>query len=367
MAEDNPTPPDEAPAAAPLAPVEPARKAPRPAFWTATPTHLATDWKVVVVLAGVLLAGYVPGLGSYGLFDPWETHYGEVARNMVEYDDYIDPFWGSPWDPNGVKREREGFYSKPLLIMWMMSAGMRLFGYNELGVRFFFPLIAVLALLAIYLAVSRFYNRRAGLLATVLLGAAPFFVFLSRQAVPDGLLVSIMSAGMMSLSIGLFLVKDEEEASPLLYWFTMGLLLVVMVGQLWAILPMDRSPDVVRPYPGSRNLLFAAQWWLQEVLTVARGKGWAISAALVPLAMWAGWRVARQRRRRMLYIYLFYIACGLAVPAKGWLGWAPMGGAILGYLIVTGDWKLLARVDIPTGLLVVFMTGHPWIVAMLGG
>ena len=66
----------------------------------------------LTVLLGAL---YLPGLGSYGLYDPWETHYGEVARNMVENANYIDPFWGSPWDPSGVKkREREGFIANPL-------------------------------------------------------------------------------------------------------------------------------------------------------------------------------------------------------------------------------------------------------------
>ena len=37
--------------------------------------------------------------------------------------------------------------------MWMMSGGMT-FGFNELGVRFFFPIVMILALLAIYLAVE---------------------------------------------------------------------------------------------------------------------------------------------------------------------------------------------------------------------
>ena len=40
--------------------------------------------------------------------------------------------------PSSVKRERHMFYSKPPLIMWMMAAGMNLFGFNEVGVRFFF-------------------------------------------------------------------------------------------------------------------------------------------------------------------------------------------------------------------------------------
>ncbi len=336
-------------------------------FWLVAPKSLAQDWKAILGLALILLTFYMYGLGSYGLYDPWETHYGEVARNMVETDNYIDPWWGSPWDPDGVKREREGFYSKPLLIMWMMAGGMNLLGFNEWGVRFFFPIMAIMALLAIYLAVSRFYSRRAGLLALLVTGSIPTYALMSRQAVTDGPMVSIIIAGIMSLTLGLFYVKEEERASKLLRSFTLGFLLLVILGQLWAVLALDRSPDVVRPYTGERGFFFAIQWWFQEVLQVARGKGWVISLFLLPLGGWAAWRVWRQRSRRMLYIYLFYIACGLTVPAKGWLAWAPMGGAILGYMAVTGEWRIFRWVDVPTGLLIVFMTGHPWIIAMLGG
>ncbi len=336
-------------------------------YWVEAPTSFWADRRVILALIILISALYFPGLGSYGLYDPWETHYGEVARNMVEHDNYIDPFWGSPWDTSSVKRERAGFYSKPLLIMWMMAGGMNLFSFTELGVRFFFPLIMLLALMAIYLAVSRFYNRRAGLLATLITATAPFVVFLSRQAVTDGPLVALMTAGMMALAIGLFLCDEEEEAGPILYWLTLGLVVVVGLGQLWAIMPMDRSPDVVRDYPGTRGLIYSVQWWFREVFTVGLGKGWFVSAALLPVVGWGAWRVSRQRRRKMLYIYLFYICCGLVVPAKGWLGWAPMGGAILGYLVVTGEWRILRQVDIPAGLLIVFITGHLWIVAMLAG
>ncbi len=336
-------------------------------YWRQSPQRLIDDWKVALGLVVVLLLVYLPGLGSYGLYDPWETHYGEVARYMVESDNYIDPYWGSPWDPDGVKREREGFYSKPPMIMWLMSAGMEIVGYKALGFRLFFPLATVLALLSIYLSVSRFFDRRAGLIASLLTATTPFICLTSRQAVPDGLLVAIITAGMMSLAYGLFGCKEEEQPSRLLYGFTLGLAVLVMVGQLWIIWPMDKSPDIVRPYLGSRGFFYSIQWWFQETFTVARGKGPILCLLMAPLALLTGLRIGKQKQRRMLYIYLFYIACGLIVPTKGWLGWAPMGGAILGYMLVTGDWKILAKVDVPGGLLIVFMIGHPWVIAMLGG
>ena len=44
----------------------------------------------VVVAAAAL---YFPFMGSYSLWDPWETHYGEVAREMLSRDDWISLWW----------------------------------------------------------------------------------------------------------------------------------------------------------------------------------------------------------------------------------------------------------------------------------
>src|SRR6185295_899498 len=68
---------------------------------------------LLVILFGLLL--YVPLAGSYGLWDPWETHYSEVARQMTKRGDYISLWWpGSP-------RDVEAFWSKPVLSFWLMS------------------------------------------------------------------------------------------------------------------------------------------------------------------------------------------------------------------------------------------------------
>ena len=78
-----------------------------------------------MLLFGLLL--YLPFAGSYGLFDPWETHYGEVARQMTERNDFVSLYWpGSPLDG-------EYFWSKPVLTFWLMSLSMHLFGLGEPG------------------------------------------------------------------------------------------------------------------------------------------------------------------------------------------------------------------------------------------
>src|SRR5262245_20017039 len=45
---------------------------------------------LVFVIASAL---YLPLLGRYGLWDPWETHYGEVSREILARDDWISLWW----------------------------------------------------------------------------------------------------------------------------------------------------------------------------------------------------------------------------------------------------------------------------------
>src|SRR3954466_6464265 len=78
-----------------------------------------------VILFGLAL--YVPLAGSYGLYDPWETHYSEVARQMMVRGDYISLWWpGAPIDA-------DHFWSKPVLSFWLMSLSMHIAGIGGRG------------------------------------------------------------------------------------------------------------------------------------------------------------------------------------------------------------------------------------------
>jgi 4-amino-4-deoxy-L-arabinose transferase-like glycosyltransferase len=174
---------------------------------------------LLVILFGLLL--YIPFAGSYGLWDPWETHYSEVARQMTHRGDYISLWWpGSP-------RDADVFWSKPVLSFWMMSLAMHVAGIGlpghpagemalghraEWAARVPFCLTGVLGIYAVYLVTSRFVSRRAGVLAAIVVATAPMYSLVARQAMTDMAFVGPMA---MALALaGLALFDDSDEQLP---------------------------------------------------------------------------------------------------------------------------------------------------------
>ena len=78
--------------------------------------------RLALALVCLCAVVYIPLAGNYGMWDPWESHYGEVARQMAMRNDWISLWWpGSPQD-------RMEFFSKPALTEWLMALSMKLFG-----------------------------------------------------------------------------------------------------------------------------------------------------------------------------------------------------------------------------------------------
>ncbi|MBN2494215.1 MAG: glycosyltransferase family 39 protein [Deltaproteobacteria bacterium] len=125
---------------------------------------------VVLGAAAIIL----PLLGSAGLWDPWETHYAEVARRMLADGDWLTPRW-----------RNELFFSKPVLIFWMMAASFAVFGINALAARLPFALLGILGVYLGYRCVARLTDPRRGVWAALVMATSPFYFYISRQAVTD--------------------------------------------------------------------------------------------------------------------------------------------------------------------------------------
>ena len=171
----------------------------------------------LLVFLGALLL-YLPCAGSYGLWDPWETHYSEVARQMTTRGDFISLWWpGSP-------RETATFQTKPVLSFWLMSLAMKAAGIGAAGgppgemalgtraewaVRTPFCLLGALGLWAIYLVTSKLAGRRAGVLAALCTATFPLYALVARQAMTDMAFV-----GLMNLTLALAALALELGPAP---------------------------------------------------------------------------------------------------------------------------------------------------------
>jgi 4-amino-4-deoxy-L-arabinose transferase-like glycosyltransferase len=321
---------------------------------------------LLVVLFGLVL--YLPFMGSYGLYDPWETHYAEVARQMMERGDYISLWWpGAPIDP-------EHFWSKPVLSFWLMSLSMRVFGLAhaapgtlalstraEWAVRLPFVLLGVLGIYAVYLCVSRFVSRRAGVIAAVVTATSPLYSLVARQAMTDMAFVGPMT---MALALGALALFDDDD-TPLprrqlrvgsrmlewpdhpLFYVAAGLFAVIAVPQLvfnsialrWSFKSGFYIPGVavMLPYIGGFVAFFAL--------------------------------VGRIRYKAPLYLNLAATLCGVAMLAKGLVGLGLPVLVFIAYLAFTWNWKRLNRAQLPFAILLALLTcaviAIPWHHAML--
>jgi 4-amino-4-deoxy-L-arabinose transferase-like glycosyltransferase len=320
-----------------------------------------------VILFGLLL--YLPLAGTYGLWDPWETHYSEVARQMTYRGDFISLWWpGSP-------RDVDVFWSKPVLSFWLMSIGMHvariglpggdpgemaLSSRAEWAVRTPFCLMGVLAIYAVYLVTSRFVSRRAGVLAAVVLATAPMFSLVARQAMTDMAFVGPMA---MALALGaLALFDDRDELLPRrgrgwwswpdhgLFYGALALFAVCAIPQL-VVDSIQLKVDI--PWGDRTIKMYGA------VAMIPYYVGFLLFV----------WLAARTRYKAPLYLYISAILCALAVLAKGLAGLGLPLIVFLAYLAFTWNWRRLRRAQLLYGVLVslvaLAVVAVPWHHAML--
>ncbi len=365
---------------------------------------------VWVLLFGAVL--YLPFAGAYGLWDPWETHYSEVSREILSRDDWITTWWG-----------QEGwFMSKPILIFWMGALGMglgTLFGlkigpdggpqWQEWCIRVPISLLAIAAMYALYRAIASAWGRRAGLLVAMVLGTMPHWYFIAHQAMTDmpfvGPLVIAMSMLMLAVTAGDRVVSARRwtvAGRPLrlsLWHGAIGGTLMMIVPQVMYLLTrpmvvacpddarMAQCQDMLR-----QNRIGSFQFPVETYYYGSAGNSadtlansvpgspaWERLANVVPFfpsavqgALWvivgaiAMWLLRRERRAKALYFATFYVWCAVATIGKGPAGLAIPVAVAGAWIVVSGRWRELLHARIFTGALLFLVVGMPWYIAITG-
>jgi 4-amino-4-deoxy-L-arabinose transferase-like glycosyltransferase len=370
-----------------------------------------TEWlvatperRICLGLIALCAMVYVPLAGNYGMWDPWETHYGEVARQMIERNDWVSLWWpGSPQD-------RVEFWSKPVLTFWIMGLSMKLAGLEwghpaademvsswrvEWASRMPFIILGIIGVWATWELVRRLAGRRAGLLAAVVLATSSQWLFITRQAMTDMAFVTPMTVALVFAALGLLLPIEERErelprralapgfsypAVPAFYVVMAVLLLsavpqlAVISAQLRVVMPafghVIHFPGVIAMLPYIALFGLVLFWCFRAPIPVEeQSPRDSDSRPVVVRGLFVVARYLRYkhiRNLRELYMLCAWCMCALATLAKGPAGLAMPALVLAVYLVLAGRWKdIFLALELPIGIAIFIAVGFPWYHAML--
>ena len=330
---------------------------------------------VVTVLALMLL---MAGLWSFQLIDPWETHYSEVARRMLQDHDWVFLKW-----------QNESFRSKPVLTFWLIGASDSLLGvargggYSgelvqghlpELASRLPFALFGAFGLVMAFWMLRRLCGRRVAWLGFGVLATTPFYMLISRQAITDmpmcACLIGAVACFAMMVHEGsgrwpsggrgcprgwcrrrsaAVCLRDQAGGLTAEHGVLAALTVFVLWQSLYLAVYFHRQPP-----PGARPAPVATR-----AAPMRRQPAGAVGAARLEPALAAGHGTAGP-----VYMHWFYVLVGISILGKGPVEPGVLGLLCLLYLVLTGRWRLLRRIEIARGTLIAALICVPWHLAM---
>lgn len=346
-----------------------------------------------VVITATLL--YLPMMGSFSLLDPWETHYGEVAREMLSRNDWISTWWAT-----------EGwFWSKPVLDFWVQALSMGLLGADWRAGRMLAPvdgqtpwpewatrmpvfIMTIVALYFLYKGVAKVYGRRAGMLGALILATMPQWFLLAHQTMTDMPLVAALSAAMGLLLLGMHTdgdarVKAYEVAVRGTKWrlsayhLVFGVILVTALPQILYLWSRNAELSWFPDIPGFRfrldqfatgskgNCGLPGNEACHPVDPAFPGFQPAIQgllwAAICGVVLYLNW--GERRAQRLLFLAAWYFGA-VATMGKGPAGFGlPLCVTFL-YVAATRKWTKLLSLEVVSGLLIIAAVALPWYIAM---
>ena len=342
------------------------------------------------VVALAVVSG-LPMLGAFSLVDPWETHYAEVAREMIERRDLVSPWWAN-----------EGwFMSKPVLTFWLEVASMVVLGVRtgpdqilagaasaaarpEWAVRLPAFVLAAVGAYILYNGVSRTCGRRAGLIGGLVLLTMPGYALLSHQALTDMPLVASVSA---SLGFLLRALETRDEARVTRWTVLVGgraltfhaghfmalALLCFTVPQLLILLsahvhagPTGWQLGADRLIAGSPHACTLPGQPPCATVALAHARLQPIVQMMVwtPILVWLVAQLAGETRAARLFAIAAWTAAALGAMAKGPAALVIPAAAALVAIAARRSLRPFLRIEILTGLGVVLVMVAPWYLAV---
>lgn len=130
---------------------------------------------------------YALFINAIPLFDPDEPVYGETAKEMIYFHDWLSPrIYGAFW------------YDKPPLFYWMDALSFSLFGVSTWAARLPSILAGTLIPLYLYLATRKWSSDEEAWISGLICASSLEFVLLAKASVTDMLLTLMLTVALLS-------------------------------------------------------------------------------------------------------------------------------------------------------------------------
>jgi 4-amino-4-deoxy-L-arabinose transferase-like glycosyltransferase len=199
-------------------------------------------------------------LGSFGLWEPDEARYAEIAREMLLSGKLMVPHL------NYV-----AYVEKPPLLYWLTTLSFWIFGVSEFAARLPVAISAIAGILATYVFALRAFGRRHAILAAAILATTPLYALMAQVLTTDMTLTALTTIA----TLAFFLHWQEGGRWCWIAYVAMGLAVMTKgpVGAaipifsiaIWLALRRELSGAIARfsAIPGlSLTFLIAAPWFI---------------------------------------------------------------------------------------------------------
>lgn len=237
------------------------------------------QWLVDLLVLTILLAGFFAlWLGSHALLVPDESRYSTIAWEMVTSGNYITPHL------NGVS-----FLDKPILYYWLQASAIKVFGLNEWSLRFWPALCGVLGCIFTYVAGRLLFDRRTGIIASIILATSPLYFFMAHYANLDLEVAVFISGALFAFLIAVNYLNTTKGQIFLWLAYLFVALACLTKGMIGVVLPAL----VI-----GVGIILLNRWMLLKQVHLVRG-------LLLVLIIAAPWYILAQKANPEFWHYFF--------------------------------------------------------------
>jgi 4-amino-4-deoxy-L-arabinose transferase-like glycosyltransferase len=178
------------------------------------------------LLLMISTAVFISGISRIALTDPDEGRYALVAKNMVERNNYYQPWLGDHY-----------YADKPPLYFWLTAASLKIFGFHNVNfaVRIVPVCGAILTILAVYLLGSALFNHLIGLMSGFCLLSTVVMIGLGKFVRMDIYLIAFLTLTFWAFVKG---YKEQSATGWFLLMYPMIALGILTKGPIALFIPL---------------------------------------------------------------------------------------------------------------------------------